>query len=150
MERSLRTAYLYPNGLSIEVWEKRDKDGLFQEYIDIHERYCQADFEKGRLIYSDPKWYPYYDLSKGSRITIGDSGSQRTKELGVSVLYVCITLKNGKSLYVQHFPGVLQGVVYHQEDIFGREIEIPEFAQLQEAREWSGFQIRKYFPEIKK
>lgn len=148
-EKKMRTAYVYPNGLSIEIWEKTDSDNLKQEYVDIHEEYCKTRFDKGRIIFHDTCHYAYYDLAKGSTITATEpslkSGSQRTKELGLLVGHVSITLKNGKDLYLNSIENVLSSNVFYQTDQYST-LDI-SFEEFQNKKEWACYQIRKCFPK---
>lgn len=134
MSKQLETAYIYADGHSVEIWSKKDKDCGKVQWVEIREKYAKPTFQEGRVIFSSPDWYAYYELAKGNRLEAEKpslkNGSTATQEKGFSVGHVKIHIKN-KSIIDYNIPGILSGQLTYQEDVS------ETFNDVKEKKTWS-------------
>lgn len=89
--KRLQCAYLYADGHAILIYEKQDRDAGRIEFAEVHERFTDAKILfQGRLVFNRFHAEGLLRLAKladeicATRAKI-ESGSDRTKELGIAV-----------------------------------------------------------------
>jgi hypothetical protein len=124
INRDLTGSYLYADGTLVQCFDEKRNGSKIGETVDVTYGYCKVNIydrdqenhfarpvEQGRIVihrYSDNAFVP---LAKGGRVLAKTanlkSGSEKTREMGLAVQYVELTMKNGLNLGWSDIPGVL-------------------------------------------
>jgi hypothetical protein len=119
--KKLVCAWLYADGHAILNYEKHDPDAGMISFVEIHERFCNAEMEfKGRIVFHRYHCEGYLKLAKmAKRIAVRhmslEAGSDKTRELGIAVGHTSFQFPDGADVCFLELDCISTGFKYQPE-----------------------------------